>query len=43
MNQFIESLRRLYQNGKVSKEKIVTFFNNGKISEEEKDYILNAH
>jgi hypothetical protein len=43
MNQFIESLRRLYQNGKVSKEKIITFFNNDKISEEEKDYILNAH
>ena len=42
-SQFIESLRRLYQNGKVSKEKITNFFNNKKITEEEKDYILNAH
>lgn len=41
--QFIESLKRLYHDGKVSKEKIITFFNNNKISEEEKDYILNAH
>ena len=43
MNQFIESLRRLYQGGKVSKEKIINFFNNKKITKEEKDYILNAH
>ena len=40
MNQFIESLRRLYQNGKVSEEKIIMLFNDGKITEEEKLFIL---
>ena len=40
MNQFIESLRRLYQADKVSKETIIKIFNDGKITEEEKLYIL---
>lgn len=42
MNQFIESLRRLYNNGKVSKETIIRLFNDDKISVEEKIYILDV-
>lgn len=41
MNQFIESLRRLYTEGKVSEETINRLFNDGKISAEEKVYILS--
>lgn len=40
MNQFVESMKRLYQNGMVDEKKIVTLFNSGKITNEEKDYIL---
>ena len=40
MNQFIESLRRLYQGGKIKEERIVELFENGKITIEEKLYIL---
>ena len=42
MNQFIESLRRLYQNNKISEETVIRLFNDGKITEEEKLYIF-AH
>ena len=43
MNQFVESLKRLYKNDKVSTEKIIELFNNDKITDEEKWYILKAH
>lgn len=43
MNQFIESLKRLYANGKLNEEKIIELYKNGKITENEKHYILNAH
>ena len=39
---FVESMRRLYRDGKVFEEKIVELFESGKITEEEKLYILNA-
>jgi hypothetical protein len=39
---FVESMRRLYRDGQVDKNKIIMLFQNGKITEEEKDYILNA-
>lgn len=39
---FVESMRRLYRDGKVKKEKVVELFESGKITEEEKLYILNA-
>ena len=39
---FVESMRRLYRDGQIGKEKIVALFENGKITEEEKLYILNA-
>lgn len=42
MNQFIESLRRLYNAEKVSKETIIRLFDDGKISVEEKTYILDV-
>lgn len=41
MNQFVESLKRLYDNGRVSKEKVMELFENKKITQEEKKYILN--
>lgn len=43
MNQFIESLRRLYDNGRVSEETVIRLFNDGKISVEEKVYILSVN
>lgn len=39
---FVESMRRLYKDNKVGKKKILELFESGKISEEEKSYILNA-
>ena len=43
MREFVKSLKRLYQNGEVSVEKIDELLKNGKITREEKFYILNAH
>ena len=40
---FVESMRRLYKDEKVSIDKVLELFESGKISEEEKWYILNAH
>ena len=40
---FVESIKRLYENGKVSKNKILELFESGKITEEEKLYILSTH
>ena len=42
MNQFIESLKRLYADGKLNEERIIKLFEDGKITVEEKLYIL-AH
>jgi len=42
MNTFVESLKRLYQSDKLTAEKVIDLFKNGKITEEEKWYILNA-
>lgn len=39
---FIESMRRLYRDGKVSEHKILELFESKKITEEEKWHILNA-
>lgn len=41
MNQFVESMKRLYKNQMVNKEKIDELFKNGKINIDEKNYILN--
>lgn len=40
--QFVESLKRLYKDGKVSEEKILELYEGGKITEEEKLYILDV-
>ena len=39
---FVESMRRLYRDGKVDEQKIILLADSGKINEEEKLYILNA-
>ena len=41
MREFVESLKRLYQNGLIEMVRIILLFDNGKITEEEKEYILN--
>lgn len=40
VNQFIESLKRLYADGKIAEEKINQLYNDGKITVEDKIYIL---
>lgn len=42
MNQFVESLKRLYCADKLTAEKIINLFKSGKITDEERKYIL-AH
>lgn len=42
MNQLVESLRRLYKDGKVKEERVIKLLEDGKITVEEKLYILNA-
>lgn len=39
---FVESIRRLYKDGKVPKEKVVELFQNGKITEDEMNYIFEV-
>ena len=41
--QFVESIKRLYANGKLEKEKIVKLFESKKINEEEFKYILEVN
>ena len=41
MSRFVESLKRLYESGKIGQEKINELAGSGKITEEEKTYILN--
>lgn len=40
---FVESMRRLYRDGQIGKDKVVELYESVKITEEEKLYILNAH
>lgn len=40
MRILIESLKRLYQEDKIAAKKIEELFNDGKITEEEKNFIL---
>ena len=40
MRQFVESLKRLYNDNKINEVKITELFNDGKITEEEMLYIL---
>lgn len=43
VNQFIESIKRLYVEGKVKEEKIIQWYEEGKITVEDKMYILEVH
>lgn len=43
MRQFVESIKRLYQNEKIEKSKIVELFESKKINEEELKYILEVN
>lgn len=43
MRQFVESLKRLYANKKLTEEKVIELFKNGKITENEKLYILEVN
>lgn len=40
MSEFVKSLKRLYENNKITKEKIEQMFKEKKINETEKQYIL---
>lgn len=42
MNQFVESIRRLYKDGKIDKQRVTLLRKDGKITEEEKAYILDG-
>jgi hypothetical protein len=42
VNVFVESLRRLYRDGKIDADRVNELFQNGKITAEEKQLILNA-
>ena len=41
MNQFVESLKRLYKNNLINEQKVIELLNNKKITESEKEYILD--
>ena len=43
MREFVKSLKRLYQNGDIGIETIDNLLDAGKITQEEKFFILNAH
>ena len=40
---FVESICRLYKDGRISKEKVVQLYESEKITREELDYILNVN
>lgn len=42
MSIFVESLRRLYTDYRITKESVVELYNKGKITEEDKLYILTG-
>ena len=40
MSQLIESLKRLYKNGRISKEKLLRMISEGKITKVDFEYIV---
>lgn len=40
---FVESIRRLYKNGRISKKKVVELYEDKKITKEELDNILGVN
>lgn len=43
MSVFIESVKRLYDEGKIKEDRILQWYEEGKITIEEKLYILEVH
>lgn len=43
MSVFIESVKRLYDEGKIKEDKILQWYEEGKITVEEKLFILEVH
>ena len=43
VNQFIESVKRLYDEGKIKEDKILQWYDEGKITIEDKMFILEVH
>lgn len=41
MNQFVESLKRLYERKQINEQKVIELYKNKKITESEKIYILD--
>ncbi|WP_276934059.1 hypothetical protein [Dielma fastidiosa] len=42
MNNFVESLKRLYKEQQITYAHVLSFYDKGKISKEAAEYILNA-
>lgn len=42
-SMFVESLRRLYTERKISKSKVIELFENKKLSEKDMEYILSTY
>lgn len=42
MRVLVESLRRLYQSNKIDTDKVIELFKKGKITDEERFYILDV-
>lgn len=42
MSEFVDSLRRLYKNNMVCREKIIALFASKRITKEEMEYILHS-
>lgn len=40
---FVESIKRLYNDGKIDKEKVVQLYESEKITREELDYVLDVN
>lgn len=41
MNQFVESLKRLYERNLINEQRVTMLFKDGKITQDEKEYILS--
>ena len=40
---FVDSIKRLYEKHMISEEKVIELYKNKTITEDEKEYVLNAH
>lgn len=40
---FVESIKRLYKDGKIGKQKVIELYESEKITREELDYILDVN